>query len=220
METVALGIFVFEMTGSPFWVAVVGFLRMIPMFLLGPIIGLISDKVNRKLLMGTTLSTLAGVYCVLTFLVVSEQIELWHVCVGAALAGIMWATDFPVRRAMIGDAVGQDGISTAIGIDMASSNFSRVIGPLGAGAFLASFGVEAAYLTGVLLFGVGSILAFTLPHVESVERSGSIQSGDCRNANNHHRDEHFWVPIPAHGARNRSRNTKCRAIVDRSAPRC
>ena len=181
METVALGIFVFEMTGSPFWVAVVGFLRMIPMFVLGPIIGLISDKVNRKALMGTTLGTLAGVYAVLTFLVVSEQIELWHVCVGAALAGIMWATDFPVRRAMIGDAVGQDGISTAIGIDMASSNFSRVIGPLGAGAFLASFGVEAAYLTGTVLFGIGSVLAFSLPHVESTERSGSSGAGYFSN---------------------------------------
>tara|TARA_A100001037_G_scaffold133462_1_gene121083 strand:- start:145 stop:1314 length:1170 start_codon:yes stop_codon:yes gene_type:complete len=181
METVALGIFVFEMTGSPFWVAVVGFLRMIPMFLLGPIIGLISDKVNRKLLMGTTLGILAGVYGVLNFLVVSAQIELWHVCVGAALAGIMWATDFPVRRAMIGDAVGEDGISTAIGIDSASNNFSRVIGPLGAGAFLASFGVEAAYLTGAVLFGVGSILAFTLPHVESAERSGSSGGGYFSN---------------------------------------
>ncbi|MDP7090850.1 MAG: MFS transporter, partial [Dehalococcoidia bacterium] len=55
METVALGIFVFELTESPFWVAMVGFLRMIPMLVLGPTIGLISDRVNRKLLMGSTL---------------------------------------------------------------------------------------------------------------------------------------------------------------------
>jgi len=166
METVALGIFVFELTASPFWVAVVGFLRMIPMLLLGPTIGLISDRVNRKILMATTLGTLSAVYLVMFALVVTDKIELWHICVGATLAGIMWATDFPVRRAMIGDAVGQEGISTAIGIDMASSNFSRVIGPLGAGAFLATLGVEAAYMTGAILFGVGSVLAFSLPHVE------------------------------------------------------
>ncbi|GIT18899.1 MAG: hypothetical protein CM1200mP39_17050 [Dehalococcoidia bacterium] len=35
-KTVALGIFVFELTGSPFWVGVVGFLRLVPMFIFGP----------------------------------------------------------------------------------------------------------------------------------------------------------------------------------------
>ncbi len=171
METVALGIFVFELTGSPFWVAVIGFLRMIPMLLLGPTIGLISDRVNRKVLMGSTLGILSGVYVIMAILVVTGRIELWHICVGATLAGVMWATDFPVRRAMIGDAVGQDGISTAIGIDMASSNFSRVIGPLGAGAFLATLGIEAAYITGAILFAIGSTLAFTLPPVDRPQKS-------------------------------------------------
>jgi MFS family permease len=166
METVALGIFVFELTGSPFWVALIGFLRMIPMLLLGPTIGLISDRVSRKMLMGTTLGTLSGVYLVMVILVMSDRVELWHISIAATLAGVMWATDFPVRRAMIGDTVGQEGISTAIGFDMASSNFSRVVGPLGAGAFLATLGVEAAYLTGAVLFAVASLLAFSLPHVE------------------------------------------------------
>jgi MFS family permease len=149
---------------------------MIPMLLLGPTIGMISDRVNRRILMGTTLGTLACVYLVMAVLVFSDRIELWQICIGATLAGVMWATDFPVRRAMIGDAVGQDGISSAIGIDMASSNFSRVIGPLGAGAFLATLGVEAAYITGAVLFAIGSVLAFSLPDVESA-RQPSISGG-------------------------------------------
>lgn len=173
METVALGIFVFELTGSPFWVAIVGFMRMIPMFILGPTIGLVSDRVNRKLLLGTSMVLLAAVYGLMGVLVVTERIELWHILVGATLAGVMWSTDFPVRRAMIGDAVGPDGISTAIGIDMASSNFSRVIGPLGAGAFLATLGIQAAYFTGAILFAFGSLLAFTLPHVAPLPRKTS-----------------------------------------------
>jgi MFS family permease len=172
METVALGIYVFELTGSPFWVAIVGFLRMIPMFLLGPSIGLISDRVNRKVLLGGAMGSLSGVYLIMGMLVVSGRIELWHICVGATLAGVMWSTDFPVRRAMIGDAVGAEGISTAIGIDMASSNFSRVIGPLGAGAFLATLGVQAAYFTGAILFSFGSLLAFSLPYVAPVVTKG------------------------------------------------
>jgi MFS family permease len=74
---------------------------------------------------------------------------------------------------MIGDAVGAHGITTAIGMDMATSNFSRVIGPLGAGAFLATLGVQAAYFTGAILFAVGSLLAFSLPYVAPVSTPGS-----------------------------------------------
>jgi MFS family permease len=173
METVALGIYVFELTGSPFWVAIVGFLRMVPMLLLGPTIGLIADRANRKILLGSTMAVLSVVYVVMGLLVITGLIELWHICVGATLAGVMWSTDFPVRRAMIGDAVGAHGITTAIGMDMATSNFSRVIGPLGAGAFLATLGVQAAYFTGAILFAVGSLLAFSLPYVAPVSTSGS-----------------------------------------------
>lgn len=170
METVALGIFVFELTGSPFWVAIVGFLRMVPMLLLSPTIGLIADRANRKILMGSTMAVLSAVYVVMGLLVVTGLIELWHIMVGVTLSGVMWSTDFPVRRAMIGDAVGAGGITTAIGMDMATSNFSRVIGPLGAGAFLATLGVQAAYFTGAILFAIGSLLAFSLPYVAPVSK--------------------------------------------------
>lgn len=170
METVALGIFVFELTGSPFWVAIVGFLRMVPMLLLGPTIGLIADRTNRKILMGSTMAVLSAVYVVMGLLVVTGLVELWHIMVGVTLSGVMWSTDFPVRRAMIGDAVGAGGITTAIGMDMATSNFSRVIGPLGAGAFLATLGVQAAYFTGAILFAIGSLLAFSLPYVAPVSK--------------------------------------------------
>ncbi|MCH8115184.1 MAG: MFS transporter, partial [Chloroflexi bacterium] len=173
METVALGIFIFELTGSPFWVAIAGFLRMIPMLLLSPTIGLIADRTNRKILMGSAMAVLSAVYVVMGLLVVTGLIELWHILVGVTLSGVMWSTDFPVRRAMIGDAVGAGGITTAIGMDMATSNFSRVIGPLGAGAFLATLGVQAAYFTGAVLFAVGSMLAFSLPYVAPVSAPGS-----------------------------------------------
>ena len=180
METVALGIFVFELTGSPFWVAMTVFLRTMPMLLLSPTIGLIADRTNRKVLMGSTMAALSVVYVVMGLLVATGHVELWHILVGVTFTGIMWATDFPVRRAMIGDAVGAGGISTAIGMDMATSNFSRVIGPLGAGTFLATLGVQAAYFTGSVLFAIGSLLAFSLPHVAPVSSPG-LRSGYFAN---------------------------------------
>jgi len=97
------------------------------------------------------------------------------------VAGVVGSTDYVVRRAMIGDVVDSDEISTAIGIDMATSNFSRVIGPLGAGAFLATIGVQAAYFSGAVLFGMGAILAFSMPYVVSPLQGTGASSGYFSN---------------------------------------
>ena len=181
LETVALGIFVFELTGSPFWVGVVGFLRLVPMFIFGPVVGLIADRMNRKILMGSAMAILACVYTVMGLFVVSGDIELWHICIGATGAGLVGSTDYVVRRAMIGDVVDSDAISTAIGIDMATSNFSRVIGPVGAGAFLATIGVQAAYFSGAILFGMGAVLAFSMSYVVAPLQGPAVNSGYFSN---------------------------------------
>ena len=51
LETVALGFFVYELTGSPFWVAFVGLIRMLPMFVLGAFVGVIADRIDRRLIL-------------------------------------------------------------------------------------------------------------------------------------------------------------------------
>ena len=48
-----------------------------------------------------------------------------------------------------------------------------MIGPLGAGAFLAPLGMQAAYYTGAILFAIGSLLAFSLPYVAPVAKTGT-----------------------------------------------
>ncbi|GIT18898.1 MAG: hypothetical protein CM1200mP39_17040 [Dehalococcoidia bacterium] len=60
---------------------------------------------------------------------------------------------------------------------MATSNFSRVIGPLGAGAFLATIGVQAAYFSGAVLFGMGAVLAFSMPYVVTPLKGAGVTSG-------------------------------------------
>ena len=162
LETVALGVYVFELTESAFLVGFVGFLRMAPMLFLGAFIGALSDRMNRRAVLAGANLTLAVVYVTLGLLVLADRIELWQISAGAFLSGVVWATDFPVRRAMIADAVPADRVSSAFGVDMASSNFSRVIGPIVGGAFLQTIGMQAVYFLGTTLFVVASALAFSM----------------------------------------------------------
>ena len=162
LETIALGVFVYELTSSAFLVGFVGFLRMAPMLLLGAFIGALADRLNRKMMLVATNASLAAMYVVLAALVITDLIEVWQVSVGAFLAGIVWATDFPVRRALVAEAVRPERIASAFGVDMASSNFSRVIGPLVGGAFLQQIGMEAVYILGAVLFASATAVAVTI----------------------------------------------------------
>ncbi len=162
LETLALGVFVYDLTESAFLVGFIGFLRMAPMLVLGAFIGAFADRANRRAILALTNLTLAVVYLTLGFLILTDRIELWHVAAGAFIAGVVWATDFPVRRAMIADTVPADRVSSAFGVDMASSNFSRVIGPIVGGAFLQEIGMEAVYFLGTGLFIIASGLAFSM----------------------------------------------------------
>jgi len=80
------------------------------------------------------------------------RLEVWHLAVASFVNGIGWAADNPVRRMMIGNAVGPQSMGSAISLDVASSNASRVIGPLLAGVLLASFSIASVYWFSLLLY--------------------------------------------------------------------
>ena len=179
LETLALGAFVYELTEDEFKVALVFFCRMIPMFALGAFIGSFSDRVNRKRLLVVAAAALSAVYAALGISVVTDHITLWQIYLGALFAGIVWATDFPVRRAMIGDVVARENVGAALGLDLATNSFTRIPGPLLGGLFLASVGMGAVYFMGAALFLASSIIALTLsysPPEKSVERVNPLRN--------------------------------------------
>jgi MFS family permease len=169
LDTVAVGAFVLDLTGSPFQVALTFFFRMIPMFALGAYIGAVSDRVNRKLLLIIAFSTLSAVYILLAVAVAVDVIQVWHVYLGALLAGTVWATDFPVRRAMVGEVVERENLSAAMGLDLATSNFMRIPGPFLGGFLLDNIGMTAVYSAGATLFLIAAVVAFTLEYTPKTQ---------------------------------------------------
>ncbi len=179
LDTVAVGAFVLELTGSPFDVALSFFFRMIPMFAFGAYIGAVSDRLNRRVILATAFATLAVVYMLLTAAVITDVIKVWHIYVGALMAGAVWATDFPVRRAMVSEVVKRDELGTAMGLDLATSNFMRIPGPFLGGFLLDYVGMDAVYALGATLFIVAAIVAVSLSYTPGARASEAI--GPLRN---------------------------------------
>ena len=167
LEILVIAVYVLEVTGSAFMVALMLVLRSLPMFLLGSISGAIADQVSRKLLQATALIVSAVVSAVLAVLALSGLIEIWHIGAGAFLSGMLWSFEFPVRRTMLGEIAGPRGIAAAMALDSATTNGTRMLGPALGGLIFETVGLPGAYLLGVALYGIGFGLMVSLQYTST-----------------------------------------------------
>lgn len=166
LEVLAVGVYTYQITGSPFIVATMLFARMVPTMLLGAFAGALAERVNRRHLLMAGLIVMCLVSVSLTALAVSGRLAIWHVALGAVLSGIFWSGEFPVRRTMLGEMAGLGRLSAAMALDSAINNFTRMLGPLVGGAMLTAVGLEGAYALGVLLYAVAFLNMATLSFEE------------------------------------------------------
>src|SRR5262245_55947908 len=109
----ALALFAYQLTGSAFVVAMLTMLRMLPMSLLGAVIGAAADRLDRRRALALVTSMSMAATLGLALLATFGALAVWHLAVVSFVNGIGWAADHPVRRMMIGDAVGAERIGPA-----------------------------------------------------------------------------------------------------------
>ncbi len=157
LEMLVAGIFTFELTGSALMVAVVTVSRQLPQLVMGALVGVIGDSVSRKLLLVAGFLLASTTAAVLSLLAFSGAIQVWHVAVGAVLAGIVASCEMAVRRRTIGDVVPVPAIGQAIALDSLTNSFARMLGPLIGGAVFETLGIGGAYLISALLHLVAAV---------------------------------------------------------------
>jgi len=152
LETVAVGIVVYQQTGSPFVVAMITMLRLLPMGLFGAVLGAFAERFDRRLTLAGLLGLLAATSAALAAVAWTGPLDIWLLALGAFVSGCGWATDNPLRRMIMGEAVGRDRMATAMALDVGAGNASRMVGPTVGGLLLAGIGIEGAFLLSALLY--------------------------------------------------------------------
>lgn len=145
LEVLGIGVWTYAETASPLAVAMMLFLRTVPMPLLGVPMGALADRVDRRslLLAGSVVST--GASLALLTLAAHDALAPWQVGAGAFVSGVVWTMEHPVRRALIADVVGIERIGVAITLDSATFNATRMVGPLAGGAMYGALGLAGIY---------------------------------------------------------------------------
>ena len=167
MEMLAVSVYTFELSHSPFLVAWMMVLRTLPILLFGALTGAIADRVRRRTLFAVGLAASIVIAAVLSALVWSGAIMLWHIGVGTFLSGIVWSAEHPVRRPLLGEIAGPDRLGSAIGLDSATNNSTRVFGPLVGGLLYDLIGLMGAFLISAALNLLALVLISRIRHVEA-----------------------------------------------------
>lgn len=127
-------------------------LQFLPALLLSPWAGLLADRVNQRKMLVATQASMGLLALGLGLLVVFGHVELWHVYVFAGLLGCASALDAPVRQTFVAVLVPPASLPNAVGLNSASFNTARLIGPGVAGLMIAWVGTGWVFLTNGLTF--------------------------------------------------------------------
>ncbi|MEE6281427.1 MFS transporter [Georgenia sunbinii] len=142
-------------------VGIVTGLQFVPMLLLSPWAGLLADRLPRRKMLIATQSMLGVLAAALGILVLSGHAQLWHVYGFALALGIVTALDNPVRQTFVAEMVPPSSLPNAVGLNSASFNAARLIGPGVAGLLIALVGPGWIFIVNAVSFGA-TIFSLTL----------------------------------------------------------
>jgi MFS family permease len=126
-------------------------LQFLPFLLLMPVAGLVADRVSKRRLLQVTNAAMAVPAVLLGLLAVLGQAEVWHVYVLALVLGIGAAFDAPARQSFVSELVTPEELTNAVGLNSASFNAARIVGPALAGLLIAVLGGGAEATGWVIL---------------------------------------------------------------------
>src|SRR5262249_36780463 len=156
-ETVVLGWLALELTDSPLLVGVAMSMRMLPLFFVGVLAGVLADRFPRQRLLMVTGVGQALTASTLGVLTWQGSVTFGHLLLLTLAAGMLRGLEQAARQSYTHDVVGAAGLLpglAALGVVM---RVGWLVGSLGAGVVIASVGSGAAYFMVAAGFVVGAV---------------------------------------------------------------
>jgi MFS family permease len=141
MQRVAQDWLILQLTGySAAALGITTGLQFLPFLLLSPFAGLVADRIPKRRLLQMTNLGMAVPALLLGLLAVTGAAQIWHVYVLALMLGVASAFDAPARQSFVSEIVDKDDLTNAVGLNSASFNAARIVGPALAGVLIAALG--------------------------------------------------------------------------------
>jgi MFS family permease len=136
MQSVALGIYLFETTHQPLWLGLVTMAAWLPSALGAPVGGVVADRWNRQRWIQSNNVVMAGCASTLAVLVLTGRLSPTLVVALAVLEGLSSSASWAAWQSLLPDLVERDEVLAAVSLSSAQFNLGRVLGPALAGVVL------------------------------------------------------------------------------------
>ena len=146
-------------------------LQFLPVLVLSPYAGVIADRFPKRVMLQLTQLGMAVSSLTLGAIAISGHAQVWMVYLLAFTFGIASAFDVPARQSFVSEMVGPDDLTNAVGLNSASFNIGRIVGPGVAGLTIAALGSGVEATGGVILLNALSYGAvfFALSRIRDVD---------------------------------------------------
>ena len=167
----ALGVWVYQRTGSVTQFALISLFISLPLILISPVAGAVVDRWNRRWIMilgdsGAGLSTL-----VVALLFATGRLEIWHIYLTTAFSSTFSAFQRPAYTSAITQLVPKQHLGRAGGMTQLGEALAQLVAPVLAGFLLVTIQLQGIILIDFVtfLFALVTLLSIRFPELKATE---------------------------------------------------
>jgi MFS family permease len=177
IQRVAVGWLAWELTHSGTWLGLCATADLIPVIVISPWAGALSDRIDHVRLIWITQSLVAvqaAVVAILSYIGVMTVEVLFSLTL---VLGVLISTNQPSRLALIVTLVGREKVGSAISINSLTFNATRFIGPVVAGLIISQANIAIAFACSALAY-IPFLIALSRIDTGSIEKQNPAPRGN------------------------------------------
>ncbi|MBI4317647.1 MAG: MFS transporter [Chloroflexi bacterium] len=179
VQQITVGWLVYQLTESPFLLALAMSLKVLPALFIGPLAGVAVDRLDRRHILIGTEACLAVLSALFAVTVALGYVDIWQIFLFMFVSGAGNSMNNIVRQSIIPNLVPGRELLNAIALYSSLSSVSRILGPAAGGVLIATLGPAANFfLQSALYFGfLLMLLPLRVPPIPDRQPAVSI-AGD------------------------------------------
>ena len=162
MQATAVGWQVYDLTGDPIALGLVGLAQFLPIIPLMPLSGQVADRVDRRRII--QVSALLYLLCMAGLAVLPGLAGIWSIYAVLFVFGATRAFDHPAASALLPNLVRSQDIRAAVALSSSAGQAAAIAGPA-LGGILYVFGPETVYGTSMAMMVAALLAVSGLPAV-------------------------------------------------------
>ena len=167
------GWLVFELSGSPLKLGLLGAAGAIPQILVTLFGGVLADRLDKRKVIMTTSLVICSLLLILAALDATGVVEVWHVIVIAALIGLTSGFDWPARQAFFPSLIDRKHMMSAVALNSVLWQGTRMVVPAIGGIVIAVSSTAVIFLAAAAGFFTMFLVLVSFDVIHRVTERGN-----------------------------------------------